>query len=285
MSTALHTQAGFSLTSIPDAMRHMMRWPVAASLMERWFKAPAYTLSKAQKTGDAYTPPMYVDESSISMRWAIRFARVQLACTVLEREWNSPNGLQRLRDLIHKQETLEGIQRAYAGGAFDKPQWRFGDLSQKGSVLDKTCQVNVREVGQYIGDPLDEFYGAMGRAILKLAVSGEVSYTPQGKYQILIDQLGFYLRDSYDFNDDGAWISQPLGYWGPLGVSMTPQVRWDIPIDPYSISDSQYDVHKKYAVQNDDFADYRKKYQKGGDFLIYSDVLIKKLAQPVKVVL
>lgn len=91
--------------------------------------------------------------------------------------------------------------------------WRFGDLAQPAKMLDKTCQVNYLGLGQ-LSDPLDDFYGAMGEATLKVAVSGLVTPKGPGKAAMAIDELGFYLRDSYDFNDGkNFFLSQPLGFW------------------------------------------------------------------------
>ncbi|WP_264080700.1 DUF6402 family protein [Paracidovorax avenae] len=74
--------------------------------------------------------------------------------------------------------------------------------------------MNVLQVGR-LSDPVDDFYGAMGEATLKVAVSGWVTPRGHGKVVIAIDELAFYLRDSYDFNDDSL-LSQPLGFWGRM---------------------------------------------------------------------
>lgn len=146
-------------------------------------------------------------------------------------------------------------------------------------MLDKTCQVNLVEVGS-LSDPLDDFYGAMGKAGLKLAVSGQVTPRSNGKSQIAIDELAVYLRDTYDFNDD--WFSQPLGYWGFSGVQLGVQLRWDIEIDEKYIEAGAVPAGRLYAVQNDDFQRYRDKYRRGGDFIIFSsDARRIRLASPL----
>jgi hypothetical protein len=145
--------------------------------------------------------------------------------------------------------------------------------------LDKTCQVNFVEVGGMF-DPLDDFYGAIGKGLLKIAVTGMVTALSGSRYRIAIDEVGIYLRDTYDFNDDHmSLISQPLGYWGFQGVSRKFQLRWDVEIDERYAEVVPPD--RLYAVQNDDFRRYRNVYGRGGDFVIYSDVRRMGLPKPL----
>lgn len=67
-------------------------------------------------------------------------------------------------------------------------------------------------------------------------------------HRVHITQLGVYIRDSYDFNDD-----QPLGNWGPDEVRMMPSPRLAM-------------------VENASFRRWRREYKRGGDFIIFSDV-------------
>jgi hypothetical protein len=108
----------------------------------------------------------------------------------------------------------------------------------------------------------------MGKAGLKLAVTGQIKPVKNGKSEIAIDELAVYLRDTYDFNGD--WFSQPLGYWGFRGVQRGLQLRWDIEIDEKYVEAGAVPADRLYAVQNDDFQRYRDKYRRGGDFIIYS---------------
>lgn len=41
----------FRLDDIPNVMRSRLGWSVAAALMDRWFKGPAYVMSDAVKSG------------------------------------------------------------------------------------------------------------------------------------------------------------------------------------------------------------------------------------------
>jgi hypothetical protein len=264
----------FRITDIPDVMQRKLGWPIAAQLMRRWFKGAARTMTDQEKRGgvDPRTlPAAMLDDTTVSMQWVLGFPRVRLAYDRLLAKWNSPEGLRILALRI----------KAQAPAALPKGQssWRLGDLSQPCKVLDKTCQVNLMEVGS-LSDPLDDFYGAMGKAGLKLAVSGEVTPQKNGKNRVVIDELAVYLRDTYDFNDD--WFSQPLGYWGFSGVQRGLQLRWDIEIDEKYVEANSVPSDRLYAVQNDDFQRYRDKYRRGGDFIIFSaDARRVRLVSPL----
>ncbi|GKS93902.1 DUF6402 family protein [Acidovorax sp. SUPP2825] len=265
----------FQLDDIPGVMRSRMGWPVAAALMERWFRGAAFEMPDAMKRGNpphqtATLNAVQLDEGTVSMAWARGFARVRTAMATLQAQWASPAGLARLKDRVEKQ-----------GGGRPQPSWRFGSLGQPAKAVDESCQVNILKVGR-LSDPLDDFYGAMGEATLKVAVSGVVTSKGAGKTAILIDELGFYLRDSYDFNDgDHAFLSQPLGFWGYGGVS-----RIDLG-ERVSISEQWANETEAkarghaYWVQNQDFRAWRGMHGRGGDFIVLSDVHRVRLPFPI----
>lgn len=139
--------------------------------------------------------------------------------------------------------------------------------------------MNVLPFGN-MSDPLDDLYGAIGIGTMKIAVTGLATKLGNGRTRIEVDEYGVYLRDTYDFNDGKSdWISQPLGYWGWSGVEKTLQLRWDIEIEPANVEKSEPD-NKLYAVQNDDFRAWRKRFGRGCDFVIFSDVARYRLDRP-----
>ncbi len=254
----------FRLDDIPGVMRSRLGWPVAAALMERWFRGAAFEITLPIKLS---TPPKQLhqlpvsqlDEHTVTMQWALGFARVQAAVSLLQAQWNSPAGIQRLQTHVTRQAIGQ------------HGTWRFGDLNQPAKVLDHTCQVNRLKVGRF-GNPMDDFYGAMGEATLKIAVSGTVTASRPGKTAIAIDELAFYLRDSYDFNDD-SFLSQPLGFWGPGGLERTSLSALDIPIDDqWMYAEADGADRQSYLVQNRHFRQWRALHGRGGDFMIVSNV-------------
>ena len=154
----------------------------------------------------------------------------------------------------------------------------FGDPSAAVKVLETTAQVNFAKVGA-LTDPLDDFYGAVGRAVLKAAAFGSIEQKGTG-LRVTIDRLGVYLRDTYDYNG-----KQWLGLWSESGVDKSQLAEAlgmylggypSIHIDPAAGSDPK----TEYAVGNKDFRAYRVKYGRGGDFINVSDVRMVRLPQP-----
>lgn len=266
----------FQLDDIPGVMRSRLGWPVAAALMERWFRGAGFEMPDLMKQGRgnyrlSRLIPAYLDESTVTMAWALGFARVRSAVARLQAQWASPAGKAELRLHLKKQGDIQ-IQ----------PCWRFGNLALPAKILDESCQVNFCSLGS-LTDPLDDFYGAMGEATLKVAVSGMVTKKGPGLFSIDIDELGFYLRDSYDFNDhENAFLSQPLGFWGHQGVQ-----RFDVSA-PIAVSRQEIEENqdrapgRTYFVQNNDFRRWRALRGRGGDFLVLSDVYRMRLPFPIK---
>ncbi|WP_353618345.1 DUF6402 family protein [Paracidovorax avenae] len=254
--------------------RSRLGWPVAAALMERWFRGAGFEITRSIKRSLPpgllhQLPASQLDEDTVTMQWALGFSRVQAAVSRLQSEWSSPAGIVELQRKVTRQ-TLGRI-----------PPWRFGNLNQPAKILDDTCQVNVLQVGR-LSDPVDDFYGAMGEATLKVAVSGLVTLRGHGKVVIAIDELAFYLRDSYDFNDDSL-LSQPLGFWGPHGVKRFPRSALDIPLaEQWMYADADEASSQSYLVQNRHFRQWRALHGRGGDFMIVSDTHRVRLPFPTQ---
>ncbi len=266
----------FQLRDIPSVMRSRLGWPVAAALMERWFNGAPFRMPREMKFSESpyrlsQLPSAYLDDTTVTMQWALGFARVRAAVDQLQKSWASPAAITLLKQRMIRQSS---------GG----PQqcWRFGDLSKPARILDETCQVNYAVFGRW-NDPLDDFYGAMGEAQIKIAVSGIVIAQGRGSARVEIDELGFYLRDSYDFNDSNSFISQPLGCWGFEGMECGLRTSMNVPISE-TVADEEPSVVQgyKYVVQNSDFRQWSEKNQRGGDFMVLSNVHRVRLPFPLK---
>ncbi|MDA8445456.1 DUF6402 family protein [Paracidovorax valerianellae] len=266
----------FQLRDISSVMRSRLGWPVAAALMERWFKGAAYQMTKEMKFSEPPSrliqlPAQHLDESTVMMEWALGFARVQAAMASLRSKWASPAGIAQLKDRVDRQSR----------GRQDQC-WRLGNLALPAKILEDTCQVNYLSFGRW-SDPMDDFYGAMGEAQMNVAVSGTVFPQGPGKAKVEIEELGFYLRDAYDFNDGGNFISQPLGCWGFSGVECGVSTRLNVPVDDAVVDEPPSTVQGyKYIVQNKDFRQWRGKNHRGGDFMVLSNVHRIRLAFPLK---
>jgi hypothetical protein len=125
--------------------------------------------------------------------------------------------------------------------------------------------------------PLDDLYGALGSYLMRVAGAGYVEPIKDDKGKVIkhrvhLQKVGIFIRDTYDFNGD-----QPLGQWNFNDVK-----RIGFFNDNVMINQSCHEVDKKdakketetyFEVNNTDFDAYRKKFGKGGDFVIYSDVV------------
>jgi hypothetical protein len=284
------------LAEIPDVMEHKLCWPTAAALMRRWFTHPSHVMPPAVKRGETDPRtllPSRIDERIVRMDWALGFPRPRVAYEALRRgSWNTPNG----RNLL-----AQRIQAARAQGRIQQQVWRFGNLQLPAKVLDWTCQTNVSPLdSDAANDPLDDWYGAMGRATMKVATSGVVTQLAPNRVRILVDQIGIYIRDTYDFVDDRL-ISQPLGFWNSQGVTRdrTAGNLWfDVetrqryapgnrgqaaPECTATQGSAGSPPGATYRVQNKHFSEYRGTHRMGGDFIVFSDVKVERLRVPVTI--
>lgn len=109
-------------------------------------------------------------------------------------------------------------------------------------------------------DPIDELFGALGAFTFKVAVSGVIlSNYPMGHFSIIINKFCVYVKDSYDFTTNFEY----LGCWNEQVVSKI------------------YECYANFRVYNSDFREYRRKYNKGGDFLVFSDAKIFELEKQI----
>ncbi|UYY58614.1 DUF6402 family protein [Sphingomonas sp. S2-65] len=261
----------FTIVDIPKVMR-TKGWIIAAALMERWFHRSARIMSLKEKEGTI--PPGDLEEKLVTMAWAMKFTRARDARDELIKTWSLPERMERSRP--HLENQLRQWQSKVPGG---RP-FRFGDLSARAAVVDVTCQVNIQKIPSSAWTPIDSFYAAIGAASVKLAVSGLVTPGANGQMRLAIDEIGVYLRDTYDFNGD-----QMLGQWGPNGVTKANVLEPSIPIaqdDVTSIAGwKPAESLKLFSVNNTDFSRYRTRFAKGGDFVIFSDIERQKLPKPI----
>jgi hypothetical protein len=183
------------ISRIPGAMRNM-GWDVSAALMERWFASPAHELLEREKRDARLVDPKYTDESIVSMAWALKFDRVASKLEALQNRWDAQPAVA---------ELLERLREKYWDG---HTELQLGDRAMTASELDRTSAVNSTKIG-HVRDTLDDLYGSLGVATLKMAVTGRAFVNPAtGRRVFQIQSCGFYIKDYYDFNG-----VQYLGLW------------------------------------------------------------------------
>lgn len=257
------------LDEIPGAM-DKMGWKVSAKMMRRWFSnSPAYVMPENLRSGDGVDyrtlPASQIDDQIIKMDWMLGFPRVAEAVNSLCRDWNSANGIARLKTKCLKD----------AG-------WQSGKIVNLGKGLNSAkdlemcAQVNFREFGQY-SDTFDDLYGAVFKATLKLAVVGKASYSSRlGQDIFEIEKLGIYVRDTYDFNS--AWFNDAaagLGIWSRdrlLNKAETIEYRVNQANAPAGWMANYIKYRGFVPVKNRDFRRWQEKHSTGGDFFVFSDV-------------
>jgi hypothetical protein len=260
-----------ALSRLPAAMRNM-GWDTAAALMQRWFDSPAWQMPEEWKEEQTQPDPMAItvvrcDESIVKMDWAMKFERCRRAVEVAESIAFSANAVQLL---------TKRLTRARQSRELPFSLDRYGMSARE---LDFVGQVNFHKFGETL-DVLDDMYGALGKATLKVGVVGQAfteknTVTGQVRNLFRAEYLGFYIRDHYDFNGMqylGTWTEDRVLTKAETVFTMTAhgQVVIRLKDGPFS------------AVTNGDFREYRGKTGKGGDFIIYSDVLWKKVDRLVE---
>jgi hypothetical protein len=244
-----------------------MGWGTAAALMQRWFDSPAWEMPEDWKKERTQPPPMSLaaaqcDVDIVKMTWAMEFERCRTAASEAESRVTTVKGIQRLAYLLR--------QRGWNG----KGSCALGSTTMSALEMDAQAQVNFSLLGE-IWDVLDDFYGALGTATMKVGVVGRASsvenpLTKKTRYLFYVEHLGFYIRDHYDFNGPqylGTWTENRVITKAETLLSMTPhgEVILRLKNGPFA------------AVTNSDFRRYRDSTGKGGDFVIYSDIRWKKV--------
>ncbi|MFJ4375449.1 DUF6402 family protein [Pseudomonas japonica] len=254
-----------ALTRLPSAMRKM-GWDTAAALMQRWFDSPAWTMPadwKSQRTqpNSMNLSAEHCDERIVKMDWAMKFASCRNAVEVAAGRIATVNAVDLLK------------RRIKTAGWVPGTPFELGFYNMSAIQMDSISQVNIADLGDEL-DTLDDMYGALGRATVKVGVVGTIysefdSAVNDINHYCKISHLGFYIRDNYDFNGPqylGTWTQNRVLSKSETILSLTPSGQSIIHLgqEPFA------------AVSNPDFRNYRSKTGKGGDFVIYSDILWRR---------
>ncbi|MCF5167025.1 hypothetical protein GIW45_23890 [Pseudomonas congelans] len=276
----------FGISDIPAAM-DKMKWPVSAALMRRWFAGKPWStpdggMDELTKNHAKAIPAEYVDDSIVKMSWLLTFERVHKDYAYLKSVWNSPNGQQQIRAGVIKK--FKGMPDGKYAVAFSS------SLEAEAFGYSNTLSVTM---DQWRVDVLDDLRGALANFNLRVIAEGSVVIVAN-KIEFVVNRLGFYIEDSYDFGDGYDFISQPLGFWNFDGTVIPPEAAArNISINSNQAAMAEAgvlspvdtaEVYKElegtrfYLIQNSDFVEYRKCYRKGGDFRVLSDIKHENIA-------
>lgn len=276
----------FGVSDIPGAMEKI-NWPTAAKLMSFWFKGNPWPtedggMDAMTKLHKQEVVDPYVEDSIVKMSWLMKFERANDVIKQLRALWNSPKAQPRIRELILRDFKGRGdgaYQLTFSGSA--RAAEKFG--------YSNTLPVQTPNSNIFL---LDELRGALANFNVRVIAEGEVIVAAK-KISFLVNRIGFYIEDSYDFSDKGTRFSQPLGYWNYDGVA-----------DPVTGNGSNFlsaigkaemartaamrgedvqamfkdiDGKRYHFIQNSDFSEYRAKFGKGGDFTVFSDMMYESV--------
>jgi hypothetical protein len=298
------TARQFKITDIPDTMKKM-KWPVAADLMNHWFSGKPWPtddggMDDKVKKHDVFAPKEYIEESIVKMSWVSGFERANSAIKHLRGGWNSPAGVTLIKSRL---------RRAFSGKASGCYPVAFNGVA---SVAEKFGYSNnkVVEFEQAGSDEVNELRAALANFNMRVIAEGVVVITDKS-IVFTPSQLGFYVEDSYDFNDGVALFSQILGYWNfdklvtdpvegaKANAKLAVQMNAVMAESQYQGMRGQQSTQQKdeavrryrelegkhyMLVQNSDFRDYRDLNKKGGDFRVYSDIMYEPVtAAPIEI--
>jgi len=244
----------FQLVEIPDVMEHRLNAPQGADLMRRWFNSPSFSLPESWRSSNVNfmgVPANHVDTTIIKMNWVAGFPRARAKLNQLEQHYvNTPKASRELKRVLTRQ------------GLIKQARLPIG-TSSDAVVLHETAHLN--SAGVEFGRSVDPLDCALASFTLHMAVSGFVQPTMPAvlshTHEVEINKLHFYVRDSYDFTSE----KEQLGFWSRDGASS-----------------SIYDP-KRVFVENRAFRNWRDRHGRGGDFVIFSDVMTKVLPTPITI--
>ena len=242
-------QAPLDITKIPKVMRNK-NWIVGAILMERWFKLAANALPKE---GIPSTQDVKID-------WVLSYSRAKRTFDRIfhKKIWSTDSAKKQIKSELKKMNLLSTTPKKLrlpvniSAMNYDKYHFQYYSV---GGMVDMATGA------------LDDLRAALARFNFMLIMTDvdinpivESDSTTVNSYKVTINEIGIYVKDSYDFND-APGKDQSLGSWN----FKSNQVSRFITANDW------------YVVRNSDFRKWRQKNQRGGDYLIYSDIKRVKL--------
>lgn len=238
--------ADFSITQIP-AIMDANGWRVAATLLRRWFAGPA---NRTPESGIACW-------DVVKMDWVVGFERAKAAYRSIFEQgmWKTPNAQKEMRAVLKRLgKMVPNSCTNYGRDAVSLPR-THRDHVQFVSVGGGTWDMATSAI--------DHLTAALARFNFHVIALGTIDAADKpNRFTFTVSELGVYVRDSYDFND-AAGEDQDLGRW-----------------DPDDDSVGRTFMSGGTAVHNSDFRKWRDQNNRGGDYLIYSDVKYTTLKPP-----
>lgn len=260
------------LKNIPHRMR-IRGWDRAAALLERWFIAKA---NSEPKDGNP-------DTTTVSMDWVLNWSSAREAYNELIKDeiWKNPAGQRTLIGRLKSKNLFNPFARIRFDFLNPAPlPFSWHQLKPRVHMN----HTNTKEITHPFRKA-NEYVAALGKCSFHVVCKGytePISRDSKKKYRVVIEEVGIYLRDTFDFNDRGNFYSQPLGYWSNERILLDENT-----VEEFKKLCSAFNKYKcepypnlftRDYVDNKLFRWWRERSCHGGDFVIFSDMHTIKLS-------
>ncbi|MDC5842174.1 DUF6402 family protein [Vibrio europaeus] len=257
----------FTVIDIPDVMEYKLGWPKSAEVMRKWFSLPGRAMTDNEKVGIEPYITTHTDSTIFSWQWLESFERVNKVKETLLSDkvlW-SENAKDELKNCLRK----------------SNHDFTHSDIDNRSLTvmeLHTNWQFQHSKVGYELG-AVDDLYGSLGNFALYAAIQKAHFYEEDGQSYLRVTEVAIYMRDTFDFIG-----VQYLGHWdhGGMGINVIGgafnmrEWQWRLPAwnPKLGIID---------AFGNQDFREYRQACGKGGDLLLFSDIVTVDIDEKIKI--
>lgn len=255
----------FRLSDIPATMRKK-GWNVAARVQEKWFSNPPVAMDDDQKRGVKPYDPRLVDTNTVSLEWVLSFPRARSKYNELVKSVFDQQLRLAILKMVGTTGLIDGKPHSFSPARTDiqsyHRQWQF----QRAPI-----DVDQSEKAEAFAFGIDDLFATFGGFNLNAAVDQiEVKPLQDGGILVSIQKIAIYARDTYDFIEP----SQYLGHWNKDDMTTVPLHHAadaaDYPVIPVGNPKSIF-----FCVRNRHYQQWRKKYGKGGDMLIFTNMIVQ----------
>ncbi|MCA8340893.1 DUF6402 family protein [Burkholderia cepacia] len=209
----------FDLQDIPGAM-DKIGWPIGAKLAREWFSSPKHIYN------DQPNSEQPIDDTTVTLKWALRFGSVQKKFDELVGEKiYSANAAKEAKKKVSKKIAEKFVGTNSTDFSIDSSpyvsderqfhidwQFQFQEIPTSATLNGLLLTDLTAALGNF------NLYAAVGRA--EVSAEKFFQYDQKNKTKtycvdatVTITHIYVYLKDNYSFNDKNDGNSQYLGHW------------------------------------------------------------------------
>lgn len=257
-----------TIVTLPEIARHISKakvplaedkqgWYYLALMFEKWlcndgfdFEQHRHKVIENGKERYEQDDDCYDDPFFIKWDWLDKYDDVKEKTDELIKKATNEAGKKELARMLANQ--LKDDPNLTEFNFINDNNNRHVGSNNFASVNDKGVTSNLYPNG---------LFAAMGSFTLKSLPAGTIDKIDDNRYKVTVNQLAVYAEDSFQFADN-----EYLGYWSANLL--------DFLIGPL-------DLFNYVKLNNSDFRDFRKTYNKGKDFVVLSDNHVIQDYEPV----